>query len=110
MMNFYPLVAGIWGLALFALKRPPDGNYNGVLALGAGLFAVEALVGLVLILVGSSPDRVVHLLYGVTAALVIPAIFAFTRGSNTRRESLLYGAGMLFIWGLAERAVTTAGR
>jgi hypothetical protein len=39
----------------------------------------------------------------------VPAIFAFTRGSNTRRESLLYGLGMVFIWGLAERAATTAG-
>ena len=95
---------------LFVIRRPPDGGYNSVLAIGAGLFIVEAIVGLALILTGSSPNRVVHLLYGVTAALTLPAIYAFTRGSNTRRESLLYGLGMLFIWGLAERAVTTAGR
>ena len=110
MMNIYPLILGIWGIGLFALRRPPDGSYNGALAIGAGLFAVQALVGLILILTGSSPNRVVHLLYGITAVLVIPAIYVFTRGRNSRTESLLYGLGLLFIWGLAERAVTTAGR
>jgi heme A synthase len=110
MMNIFPLLVGIWGIALFVLRRPPDGNFNGALAVGFGLFAIEALVGLGLIILGSSPNRVVHLLYGITAVLVLPAIFAFTRGRNSTRESLLYGLGMLFIWGLAERAFTTAGR
>jgi hypothetical protein len=110
MMNIYPLILGIWGVGLFALRRPPDGSYNGALAIGAILFAVQALVGLFLIFTGSSPNRVVHLLYGITAVLVIPAIYVYTRGRNSRTESLLYGLGMLFIWGLAERAVTTAAR
>jgi heme A synthase len=110
MMNLFPLLVGIWGIALFAMRRTPDGNFNGALAIGFGLFALEAVVGLALILFGSSPNRVVHLLYGVTSVLVIPAIYAFTRGRNSTRESLLYGLGMLFIWGLAERAFTTAGR
>jgi hypothetical protein len=58
-------------------------------------------------LTGQAPLRPLHILYGVTIMITIPAIFAFTRGSNSTRESLLYGLGMLFIWGLNERAAFT---
>jgi hypothetical protein len=108
MINLYPLLVGVWGLFNYLRKQAPDGSYNGALALGAGLFAVEALVGVALLLLGLAPNRSVHFLYGVTIALVVPGIFAFTRGRNSTRESLLYGLGMLFIWGLAERAAVTA--
>lgn len=108
MINLYPLFIGVWGLFNYLRRQPPDGSFNGALAIGAGLFAVEAIVGVILLLTGPSPARSVHILYGVTIALVLPGIFAFTRGRNSTRESLLYGLGMLFIWGLAERAAVTA--
>ncbi len=108
MINIYPLIVGIWGIVNWIRKQPPDGNFNGAVAVGAALFAIEVIVGLVLLLFGLTPQRPLHFLYGVTIVLTIPAIFAFTRGRNSTRESLLYGLGMLFIWGLAERAVVTA--
>lgn len=109
MVALYALLVGIWGLFNFLRRVPPDGNYNGALALGFGLFVVEGLVGVILLLTGLMPSRgALHFLYGVTIVITLPAIFAFTRGSNTTRESMLYGLGMVFIWGLAERAVDTA--
>ncbi len=108
MVNLYPLIVGLWGLFNFFRKQPPDASFNGAVAIGAGLFAIQALVGVVLLFFGPPPARSIHYLYGITIVLVLPSIFAFTRGSNTTRESLLYGLGMLFIWGLADRAVVTA--
>ena len=108
MINLYPLIVGVWGLFNFFRKQPPDGNFSGAVAIGAGLFAVEGLVGLVLLLIGATPNRSIHVLYGIAIVLVLPGIFAFTRGSNSTRESLLYGLGMLFIWGMADRALITA--
>lgn len=109
MISIYALLVGIWGLFNFIRRQPPDGNYNGALAVGVGLFVLQGVVGMVLVLTGLQPARGwIHMLYGITMALTIPAIFAFTRGSNTVRESMLYGIGMLFIWGLSERAVETA--
>ncbi len=108
MIQLYALALGFCGLFNFFRKQPPDGNYNGALVLGVGVFILQGILGLVLVFTGTMPTRGgIHFLYGVCVALTIPAIFAFTRGSNTVRESFLYGAGSLFIWGLADRAVFT---
>jgi heme A synthase len=109
MIAIYALLVGIWGLFNFLRRQPPDGNYNGALAIGVGLFVLQGLLGLIMVLTGLQPARGLHFLYGVTIMLTIPGIFAITRGSNTVRDSMLYGLGMVFIWGLAQRAVDTAG-
>lgn len=108
MIAIYALVMGFWGLFNFIRRKAPDAGYNGALAIAVGLFVLEGIVGVFLVLFGFQPARGLHFLYGVTIVITIPAIFAFTRGSNTVRESLLYGIAMLFIWGLAERALDTA--
>ena len=108
MIAIYALVMGFWGLFNFIRKQAPDGSYNAALAIAVGLFVLEGIVGVFLVLFGFQPARGIHFLYGMSIAITIPAIFAFTRGSNTVRESLFYGIAMLFIWGLAERALDTA--
>lgn len=108
MIGFYALIVGIWGIVNAVRRVPPDGNFNGVLVLAVGLFLVEGLLGMLMVVLGLRPARTIHFLYGVTIFLTIPAIFAFTRGRNTSRESLLYGIGMLFIAGLNDRAASTA--
>lgn len=107
MINLYALVVGIWGLANFLRRKPPDGNYNGALVVGFGMIAVAGLTGMLLFLAGLRAGRSIHMLYGITMLLTIPAIYAFTRNSNSSRESMLYGLGMIFIWGLSERAKET---
>lgn len=108
-ISIYALVVGIWGLFNFLRRRGPDGNYNGVLVLAEVLFVVQGIVGIILVISGLQPARGwIHMLYGITMVLTLPAIFAFTRGGNSARESMFYGLGMMFIWGLAERATDTA--
>jgi heme A synthase len=109
MVAIYALLTGFWGVINFLRRQPPDGNYNGALVIGVALFVLQGIVGVTLVLTGAQPAQGLHFLYGVTIVLTIPAIFAFTRGSNTVRDSMFYGAGMIFIWGLAQRAVETAG-
>ncbi len=108
MIGIYALVVGIWGIVNAFRRVPPDGNFNGALVLAVALFVIEGLTGMLLAVLGLRPARIIHFLYGITIVLTIPAIFAFTRGRNTSRESLLYGLGMIFIAGLADRAAHTA--
>ena len=108
MVQLYALALGFWGLFNFLRRQPPNGSYNGALVLGVVLFIVQGILGVVLVLTGAMPSRGgIHFLYGVCVVLTFPEIFAFTRGSNSVRESFLYGAGGIFIWGLADRAVAT---
>ncbi|HYP41711.1 MAG TPA: hypothetical protein VEX13_15240 [Chloroflexia bacterium] len=107
MIGLYALLVGAWGLFNFIRRQPPDGNYNGALVIAVIIIALEGLTGFILFLLGARAGRSIHFLYGVTMLLTIPAIYAFTRGSNTTRESMLYGLGLIFIWGLSERASET---
>ncbi|HEX8220951.1 MAG TPA: hypothetical protein VF914_17305 [Chloroflexia bacterium] len=108
MIGIYAVVVGIWGIVNAVRRMPPDGNFNGALVLAVGLFVVEGIIGMVLVLIGLRPGRIIHFLYGVIIVLTIPAVFAFSRGRNTSRESLFYGMAMLFIAGLTDRASSTA--
>lgn len=104
----YTFVVGVWGLFLFLRRQPPNGNFNGALVIAEGLFVIEALVGLVLVLMGLMPARSIHFLYGVSAVLALPAAFTWARNREDSRAALIYGLTMLFLWGLAERATDTA--
>ena len=104
----YTFIAGIWGLALFLRRQPPDSNYNGALVIAEGLFILQALVGVVLVFVGVVPAQEIHFLYGICTVLTLPLALALSRGRNDSRASLIYGLAMLFLWGLALRAFDTA--
>jgi len=108
MISLYSLIMAGWGLFNFLRRRPPDGNYNGAVVIAVVLYVIQGIVGVILVLMGLQPARWIHFLYGVTIMITIPGIFAFTRGRNSSRESMLDGFGFLFIWGLIERATETA--
>jgi hypothetical protein len=108
MIAIYSFAVGAWSIVLYIRRIPPDANINGAIAIAAGLFFIEGLAGILVAFFGPPPARTIHYLYGVTIMLTLPAIFAFTRGRNSARESLLYGLGLLFVWGLSERAAFTA--
>src|SRR5205814_10567605 len=87
MIGLYSLLLGGWSLINYLRRRPPDGSFNGALATAVGLYALEGLQGVVLVLTGLMPPRWVHFLYGLTIMRTAPAIFAFTRASHTPRGS-----------------------
>ena len=51
--------------------------------------------------------RGVHVLYGVSTALGIPAIYVYTRGREGRPENLAYGSASLFVAALAIMPLST---
>ncbi len=109
MALLYTFIGGLWGLVLFVRRRPPDSSFNGVLVIAEGLFVLQGIVGIILVFVGHLPDQGIHFLYGVSTLLTLPLAFTLTRGRNDTRASLIYGLAFLFLWGLALRAVGTAG-
>jgi hypothetical protein len=105
---FFAFAMGVWGVALAARGRGPDGNYLGAAVIGELLLLAQSGLGAWLLFgEGLSPGRSLHLLYGVTVLVVWPFLMSYTRRESGPREALLFGAGSFFLFGLVLRAATT---
>jgi len=102
------LFMAAWGLWRYFRKQGVESSYWGALIIGEILILVQGALGAYLWLSGLRPDRDIHFLYGVAAALVIPGVWAFTKGRQERREMLIYGLMLLFLVGLLLRAMGTS--
>ena len=101
------LFLGIWGLFEFARGGVLGGNIAGALVIGQGLVVVQGLLGMVVFLWGDRPSQMLHLLYGFTAALVLPFVWSYFRDRAPRQGLLVYSLVALFIFGLALRGMAT---
>jgi hypothetical protein len=108
--TFYTLVMAAWAGWLALRGRGLEGGYLGAIVIGELLLVAQILLGLFLFLRGAGAllDRAwLHALYGLLAGLIWPFLFTYTRRSPGRRESLLFAAGSLFLWGLVLRSAET---
>ncbi|GEM_PF-1020971 len=104
----YLLICFIWGLLLVIRRRPISASYRGSLRLGEILIAVQAVVGLIVLLMGTRPKTWLHLAYGLVIVLALPAAETFgPQWWKGRRETLVVALGCLFAFGLAVRAAMT---
>ncbi len=100
-------ILALWGFWRYFRKQGPDASYFGALVIGEILVLIQGALGATLYFSGLRPGRPIHLLYGIVSLLAIPAVYAFTRGNADRRDSLIYGAVLLFLVGILLRAVQT---
>jgi heme A synthase len=105
----FMLIAGVWGLWSYFRRQPVSASYLGTLVIGELLIAAQVLAGILLYLQGARAVGIIHYLYGFLALIALPAAFAYVRGAEGRRESMVYGLVSLFIFGLAIRGIITAG-
>ena len=105
----YFLVVGLWGLLEFARGGSIGGSIAGALVIGQVLVLVQGAFGVVLWVNGPRPDDSVHILYGATAALVLPFAWSYIRDRAPRQGLLIYSLIALFVFGLAIRGMTTGG-
>jgi hypothetical protein len=105
---YFFVILGVWGLWRYFRKQSVDSNYWGALAIGEILVVLQGLFGAYLWIIGERPGRSIHILYGVVTALVIPAVYAYTKGDEKRQVVLIYAASLLIGALLIVRAITTA--
>ena len=104
----YFLIMALWGFFRFFRKQGVDSSYWGALVIAEVLTLCQGGLGAVLWFYGLRPDRGgFHILYGIVAAICIPGVYAFTKGSEDNRTVLVYSAVLLFAWGITLRAITT---
>ncbi len=105
-MLFFLLI-GLWGTYRAIRRYEVDGSYFGALVIAEGLFVVQAILGLILLLGGATPGRTIHFLYGVFALVALPGLFAYIKGDDSNRAQWYYAIMTLFLFGIALRAIGT---
>lgn len=106
----FTAVCAAWGIIGYLRNQPISSNYWGTLAIAEVLMVLQAIIGVVLWIQGARPDRdIVHLLYGATAVISLPAAYVYTNGKDDRPYNLLYGVVSLWLVGIALRGITTGG-
>jgi heme A synthase len=105
-------VLALWGFWRYVRKMGLDANYFGAVVIGELVILAQGALGAFMWLSGLRPGQGgMHILYGIVAALAIPAVYAYTKEKSLepRREALLYAAVLLFLAGILFRAVQTGG-
>jgi len=100
-------VLGAWGLIRAIRSKGVEGSYMGALVSGELLIAFQAILGLVLVLGGERPGRIVHFIYGVFALVALPGLFAYLKGDDSNQSQWYYAIATLFLAGVAIRAIGT---
>lgn len=108
---YFTIAMALWGLYRYFRRQGIDSSFWGGLAIGEVLYLVQGALGAYLFFsgLGTLEGGYIHILYGVSSLLVIPAIFVFTRGDEERRVMLIYGVGLLFLVGILIRGKLTGG-
>jgi heme A synthase len=106
-------VSGIWGLILFFMKKPINRPWRIALIFTAIVAALQALLGIILVLLGQKPGTgtglyYLHYVYGAIVVLAIPVAITYaTGGKNERRDTLIFSIAALILVAAALRALTT---
>ncbi len=80
------LILSLWGFFRFFRKQGLDPSYWGALAIGEGIILVQAVLGAYLWIVGTRPARGIHVLYGLVALAIIPTVYTYTKGQDSRAD------------------------
>jgi len=108
-LALFALAAGVYGLAEYFRQRPISPRYWGLIIFGNLLALSQVGLGGWMALHGAQPTRGwLHILYGVMAALWIPAIRLLNRNRAGRDETLMCALVSLFEFAIALRAMATA--
>lgn len=106
-------VSAVWGLILFSMKKPMNRLWRISLTVTAIIAALQAVLGIILVLLGQKPGTgtglfYLHYVYGAIVVLIIPiAITYATSGKNPRRDVLIFSIAALILVAAAIRALMT---
>lgn len=107
-VSMFTLIVALWLLWKYLRDQPLTGDFWGAVWIGEGLMVVQALLGVILLIMGQMPKEWVHLLYGFLTPLIWPATFSFSREQPEKRQVLIWFVVSAFLFGITLRARFTA--
>ncbi|MGB1251514.1 MAG: hypothetical protein ACPG8W_12930 [Candidatus Promineifilaceae bacterium] len=103
------LMVGLWGVFRAVRGQGVDGSYFGTLAIGQVLYILLVLFDAILWFGDIVPTRAgLHYLYAAFAMLLMPFVYtSVLKGDDSNQAQWIYAFVTLFLWGVAQRAITT---
>lgn len=103
------LVGAVWCFIDLRRRGQPSGGVRAFLILCWALVLIQDLLGLLLLAQGHRPSHLLlHVMYGVLSALVLPVAWGLSARSGGRHEAVYLGLGSLLFAGLTFRALSVA--
>ena len=97
----FALLLGLWGTYYYFRNARVSGGFRSTYLIMAALTPVQGLLGLTTLLLGGQPKAgLLHMVYGIFAALFLPGAYIYARSGNARRETLIL-AGASWIVSIA---------
>ena len=97
MYTLYALILGVWAAVMAGRNQPISGNFWGAVATGTILAAVILLVGIVMLLQGLRPERLLtYILYMLWLVLIMPGLYSMLRGRDDRDAAIAFSVLAFF--------------
>jgi hypothetical protein len=97
----FAVVLGVWGTYQYFRHHHVSGGFRSSYLILAAITPLQGLLGLGALATGVSPrEGILHMVYGIFAAVFVPGAYLYARGSDSRREALVL-AGASWIVAIA---------
>jgi hypothetical protein len=118
-MGFFVLavftVGWVWGVGALILRRDPGERFWTWLTVAQVVAGVQALVGIILLLLGYRPETSLHLVYGFGPLVILGVAHVMSRevsrgqagGGRWTQPWVLFTAAAFICFGLSLRALMT---
>ena len=108
-------IGWVWGLGAFVLRKDPGERFWTWITVEQVVAAVQALVGIVLLLSGRRPSTWLHLVYGFGPLVILGVAHLMSREVTSNRAGggrwsepwVLFTAASFICFGLSLRALMT---
>jgi len=101
-------LAGLFGMTLAILSRPPGRLFQVAIAIAVGALIVQVLLGLGSMNLEERDPGNQHVFYGIVISFTLAFAYIY-RAQFRKRPALYLGLLMLFLMGLGIRGIITFG-
>lgn len=96
----FAIILGLWGSFQYLRRRAVSGGFRSAYLMLCGLAALQSLLGLANLALGSSLHNPLHIVYGIFAVVFLPGLYFYSasgRASPAREAVLLAGASWIVL-------------
>ena len=96
----FALALALWGTYLYFRRRAVSPGFRSSFVIMAGLTVVQGLAGAAIFVTGQHPTHLLHVVYGIFAAIFLPGVYLWAHGGSSQREAVIL-AGAAWVVSIA---------